>query len=106
MAVVLGCVLVLVGIAVAVRQGQRATSSAARPLRLGEASAALPDPYRRWSSLAIAVALFSGAQLIGYGQSRWVYWATVAAVVVLTGAVQALALRLAARTRDPGGVAG
>lgn len=106
MVVVLGCVLVLVGIAVAVHQAQRATSAAARPLRLREASAELPDTYRRWSSVGIAAALFSGALLLGHGQPRWLHYVLVVGVAVLTLVVQAVALRLAAPSRDPGGIAG
>ncbi|MCZ2817528.1 hypothetical protein [Modestobacter sp. VKM Ac-2984] len=106
MAVVLGCALVLVGMALAVHQAQRATSAAARPLRLREASAELSDPYRRWSSIAIAAALFSGALLLGHGQPWWLHYVLVVGIAVLTLVVQAVALRLAAPSRDPDGVAG
>ncbi|MCZ2825400.1 MULTISPECIES: hypothetical protein [unclassified Modestobacter] len=106
MVVVLGGVLVLIGVALAVQQAQRATSAAGRPLRLKEASAELPDPYRRWSSVGIAAALFSGALLLGHGQPRWLHYVLVVGVAVLTLVVQAVALRLVAPSHDPGGVAG
>ncbi|MCZ2846751.1 hypothetical protein [Modestobacter sp. VKM Ac-2978] len=106
MAVLLGCVLVLVGMAVAVHQAHRATSAAGRPLRLGEASAALPEGYRRWSSVAIAAALVSGTLLLGHGQPRWVFYVVVVGVAVLTLVVQAVVLRLVAPARGHGGTPG
>ena len=106
MTVVLGCALVLVGMAGAVHQAHRATSAAGRPLRLGEASAALPDTYRRWSSVAIAAALFSSTLLLGHGQPRWVFYVVVVGVAVLTLVVQAVALRLAAPAGGHGGATG